>query len=350
MIRTYIDWVLEVPWSTIDRGPARSGGRARRARRRPLRPRQGQGADRRVSRGPQAQGRHEGPDPLLRRAARRRQDVARSVDRPSHAAQVRAHLARRRARRSRDPRPPAHLHRLAARTHRAGAEAGRLDQPGLHARRSRQARRRLFRAIPPRPCSRCSTRRRTTASATTISKCRSISRRCSSSPRPTSSAPMHPALLDRMEIIQLSGYTEEDKVHIARRFLIPRQLTEHGLTAAALTFDDVGAACRDRGVHARGRRAQPRTPASAPSRARSRPRWPRRRPMRRWRRPWSAPNTSTTTWGRRASRRKSRSAPRCRAWRPAWPGRRPAATCCSSKPHCCPAARTRSSSPVNSAT
>nr|MBP7778870.1 endopeptidase La [Acidobacteriota bacterium] len=49
---------------------------------------------------------------------------------------------------------------------------------------------------------------------------------------------MHPALLDRMEIIRLSGYTEEDKVHIARRFLIPRQLTEHGLTADALTFDD----------------------------------------------------------------------------------------------------------------
>ncbi len=49
---------------------------------------------------------------------------------------------------------------------------------------------------------------------------------------------MHPALLDRMEIIQLSGYTEEDKVHIARRYLIPRQLTEHGLTADALAIDD----------------------------------------------------------------------------------------------------------------
>jgi ATP-dependent Lon protease len=49
---------------------------------------------------------------------------------------------------------------------------------------------------------------------------------------------MHPALLDRMEIIQLSGYTEEDKLHIARRYLIPRQLTEHGLTGDALTIDD----------------------------------------------------------------------------------------------------------------
>ena len=49
---------------------------------------------------------------------------------------------------------------------------------------------------------------------------------------------MHPALLDRMEIIQLSGYTEEDKLHIARRYLVPRQLSEHGLTADNLTIDD----------------------------------------------------------------------------------------------------------------
>src|SRR5919205_1240926 len=33
-------------------------------------------------------------------------------------------------------------------------------------------------------------------------------------------------LLDRMEILRLSGYSEEEKVHIARRYLIPRQLNE----------------------------------------------------------------------------------------------------------------------------
>src|SRR5207342_166179 len=42
---------------------------------------------------------------------------------------------------------------------------------------------------------------------------------------------IHPALLDRMELISLSGYTEEDKVHIARMYLIPRQVDEHGLDA-----------------------------------------------------------------------------------------------------------------------
>ncbi|MEW6323475.1 MAG: endopeptidase La [Acidobacteriota bacterium] len=50
--------------------------------------------------------------------------------------------------------------------------------------------------------------------------------------------PVHPALLDRMEVIPLSGYTEEEKVHIARRYLIPRQLSEHGITAAELEIDD----------------------------------------------------------------------------------------------------------------
>ena len=49
---------------------------------------------------------------------------------------------------------------------------------------------------------------------------------------------IHPALLDRMEIISLAGYTEEDKVHIARQYLIPRQLDEHGLTADQVIVDD----------------------------------------------------------------------------------------------------------------
>jgi ATP-dependent Lon protease len=49
---------------------------------------------------------------------------------------------------------------------------------------------------------------------------------------------IHPALLDRMEIISLAGYTEEDKVHIARRYLLPRQLGENGLPTTALELTD----------------------------------------------------------------------------------------------------------------
>ncbi|MFT4523996.1 MAG: ATP-dependent Lon protease [Bacteroidia bacterium] len=48
--------------------------------------------------------------------------------------------------------------------------------------------------------------------------------------------PIQPALRDRLEIIQLSGYTLEEKVEIAKRHLIPKQLSEHGLKKADLKF------------------------------------------------------------------------------------------------------------------
>jgi ATP-dependent Lon protease len=51
---------------------------------------------------------------------------------------------------------------------------------------------------------------------------------------------IHPALLDRMEIIQLSGYSEEEKLHIARKYLLPRQMSEHGLPPGAMEVTDAG--------------------------------------------------------------------------------------------------------------
>ena len=48
---------------------------------------------------------------------------------------------------------------------------------------------------------------------------------------------IHPALRDRMEMINVSGYLAEEKYEIAKRHLVPRQLEEHGLEKSQLKFD-----------------------------------------------------------------------------------------------------------------
>ena len=45
-------------------------------------------------------------------------------------------------------------------------------------------------------------------------------------------------LLDRMELIELPGYTSHEKLIIARQFLVPKQLSEHGLTPERLEITD----------------------------------------------------------------------------------------------------------------
>ena len=52
--------------------------------------------------------------------------------------------------------------------------------------------------------------------------------------------PIQPAFRDRMEIIQLSGYTEEEKAEIAKRHLIPKQIEGHGLKKTQIQFTDEG--------------------------------------------------------------------------------------------------------------
>ncbi len=52
--------------------------------------------------------------------------------------------------------------------------------------------------------------------------------------------PIQPAFLDRMEVIRIPGYTAEDKIHIARRHLIPKQIKAHGLKSKNVSFTAAG--------------------------------------------------------------------------------------------------------------
>ncbi len=66
--------------------------------------------------------------------------------------------------------------------------------------------------------------------------------------------PVPPALKDRMEVLELPGYTDEEKVRIAQQFIVPKQLSAHGLTEEQLTFKEeaireiIGSYTREAGV------------------------------------------------------------------------------------------------------
>ena len=138
------------------------------------------------------------------------------------------------------------------------------------------------------------------------------------------------ALRDRMEVIRLAGYIEEEKLHIARSHLIPRQLANHGLTAEQVAFGDEALEEAHPRVHPRGRPPEPRArdrqhhPQGGPAPRRGRdgdggghagagrgvPRAPRSSCARRWTSARSSPASPSAFHGRRPAARSSTSRPR----------------------------------------
>ena len=219
------------PVGRRDAGHPRPRPRADGARRRPLRPGEDQGADPRVPGRREAQEGHEGADPLLRRPAGHRQDLAGQEHRQGPGPRVRrgsawaACTTRPRSAATAAPTSPP----CPAGSSRGSARPApttrcfmldEVDKLGAD-----------FRGDPsprapgsPRPRAELDVPRPLPRRVV-----RPVEGACSS-PRRTCSRRSRPPLLDRMEVLQLPGYSEEEKTQIAEKYIIPKQLDGHGLT------------------------------------------------------------------------------------------------------------------------
>ena len=237
-IRTWLDTVLEMPWNDRDRGRLRHRRRPGGPRRRPRRPGRREGPHHRVpgrAQAPRATrglgvvgGRRSGAVlALVGPPGVGKTSLGESVARAMGRKFVRVALGGVRDEAEIRGHRRTYVGALPGRIVRA-IQRGRLDEPGRPARRGRQGRRRLPRrpdggaargarpgAEPhlPRPLPR--------------GRARPVRRACSW-PRPTCWRPSPAPLLDRMELVRLDGYTEDEKVAIARDHLLPRQLERAG--------------------------------------------------------------------------------------------------------------------------
>ena len=141
-------------------------------------------------------------------------------------------------------------------------------------------------------------------------------------------------LRDRMEIIQLAGYSDREKLNIAKQYLIPRQVKENGLTPEQLEItDDAINLLTARYTREAGVRQLERAIGTSGPQSRVEGRRGRDRKGHRSRR-----TISKAISARRGfiPKRRAKNCPP--ASRPEWRGPRWAARCCLSRRRCCPAA------------
>jgi ATP-dependent Lon protease len=229
VVRNYLDWMLSIPWGVTSRTKKGPRPRAEGARRRPLRPREGQGADRRIPRGAAALEEAEGPDPVPCRPSGRRQDVAWQIGRPGHGARVHPHLARR--------RPDESEIRGHRRTY-IGSMPGKIIQALKKAKTTNplillDEIDKMGQDFRGDPASAMLEVLDPEQNSTFVDHYLEVEYDLSNVMFITTanSYNMPGPLLDRMEIIPLAGYTEDEKREIAMRHLLPKQVKNHGLKA-----------------------------------------------------------------------------------------------------------------------
>ena len=246
---------FELAVGKIHRGQAGFEGGGKNSERAAFRPGQSQGPAARISRRHQTPQANQRADSLPGRPARRRQNLPRQ----------------KRGRRARAASSRAFRSAACATKRRFAATAARMSArcPDGSSRRcaaSKAATRsfcwtnwtrsaRIFAATRRRRCWKCSTRRKTTRSPTITSICRSTLSRVLFIATANWLEPIHPALRDRLEVIELPSYTESEKLQIAKRYLVPRQIEEHGLTRQDVKVCRRRAAQTHPRIHPRSRRA-----------------------------------------------------------------------------------------------
>jgi ATP-dependent Lon protease len=228
VVRTYIDWILDVPWRSettdnMDIAEVRkvldedhSG--LEKVKKRIVE----YLAVRKLKKD------KKGPDPLPHRSSRRGQDLARALRRARARPQVPPHQPRWRARRGRHPRPPPHVRGRAPRPGHPGHEEDRDHQPIFmldeidkmgHDFRGDPAAA-LLEVLDPEQNDTFSDHY--LEIPYDLSKVMFIA---TANVGDTIPAPLR----DRMEIIEIPGYTRREKLDIAKVHLVPKQLEEHGI-------------------------------------------------------------------------------------------------------------------------
>ena len=343
-IRTWLDTVLDLPWGERTDDDLDVDARPRRARRRPHRPRRGEGPHRRVPRRAQAARRARASTTTRRRAAAARPGAILALVGPPGVGKT-------------------SLGESVARA--LGRKFVRVALGGVRDEAEIRGHRRTYVGAQPGRIVRALTEAGTMNPVVLLDEVDKVGADWRGDPSSALLEVLDPAqnhtfrdhylevdldlsdvlfiatanvletipgpLLDRLEIIRLDGYTEDEKVAIARDHLLARQVRRQRPARPARSTSPttrcariVADYTREAGVRELERQLGKvlRKVAVAASPASRRADADRRR--RRRRRPGCSAASGSTP-------RRSPSAPRCPAWPPAWPSPAPAATCSSSR-------------------